>query len=332
MFLQVDSLCLYHTFRHFGVNKVTLEGDPIEQIIDIREYDLPYHMRVCIDEKIFVGLWYTICGCDPSDQKPKITRNTELIVAPDPVVCAFDIETTKLPLKFPDSEFDQIMMISYMIDGEGYLIINRDIVSADVQDFEYTPKPEFKGFFTVFNEDNEENTIKRFFDHLLKVKPNIMVTYNGDFFDWPFVDDRAKKYGLDMKKEIGFCKDNQDEYKHINCIHMDAYRWVKRDSYLPVGSQNLKATTRAKLRYDPIELDPELMVKMAREQPQVLASYSVSDAVATYYLYMKYVHPFTFALCTIIPLGPDDVCSSQYYDQKYIDFFSGFKERFWYVM
>jgi DNA polymerase epsilon subunit 1 len=23
--------------------------------------------------------------------------------------------------------------------------------------------------------------------------------------------------------------------------------------------------------------------------------------------YMKYVHPFIFALCTIIPLGPDDV-------------------------
>ena len=35
----------------------------------------------------------------------------------EPVVLAFDIETTKLPLKFPDSQTDQIMMISYMIDG-----------------------------------------------------------------------------------------------------------------------------------------------------------------------------------------------------------------------
>lgn len=31
---------------------------------------------------------------------------------------AFDIETTKLPLKFPDSSMDQIIMISYMIDGQ----------------------------------------------------------------------------------------------------------------------------------------------------------------------------------------------------------------------
>lgn len=43
------------------------------------------------------------------------------------------------------------------------------------------------------------------------------------------------------------------------------------------------------------------------EQPQILAQYSVSDAVATYYLYMKYVHPFIFSLCNIIPLCPDEV-------------------------
>jgi hypothetical protein len=47
--------------------------------------------------------------------------------------------------------------------------------------------------------------------------------------------------------------------------------------------------------------------RYASEKPQTLAEYSVSDAVATYYLYMKYVHPFIFSLCTIIPLNPDDV-------------------------
>ena len=33
------------------------------------------------------------------------------------MVLAWDIETTKLPLKFPDASIDQIMMISYMIEG-----------------------------------------------------------------------------------------------------------------------------------------------------------------------------------------------------------------------
>lgn len=40
---------------------------------------------------------------------------------------------------------------------------------------------------------------------------------------------------------------------------------------------------------------------------QMMASYSVSDAVATYFLYMTYVHPFIFSLSTIIPMTPDEV-------------------------
>ena len=80
-----------------------------------------------------------------------------------------------------------------------------------------------------------------------------------------------------------------------------------RDSYLPQGSHGLKAVAKAKLGYDPLEIDPEDMVQFAMEKPQLMSSYSVSDAVATYYLYMKYVHPFIFSLCTIIPMNPDDV-------------------------
>ena len=88
---------------------------------------------------------------------------------------------------------------------------------------------------------------------------------------------------------------------------MDAIAWVKRDSYLPQGSHGLKAVTKAKLGYDPIEVNPEDMTRFAAEQPQTMAAYSVSDAVATYYLYMTYVHPFIFSLATIIPMPPDEV-------------------------
>lgn len=38
---------------------------------------------------------------------------------------------------------------------QGFLICNREIVSQDVEDFEYTPRPEFEGPFTVFNEPDE---------------------------------------------------------------------------------------------------------------------------------------------------------------------------------
>lgn len=56
-----------------------------------------------------------------------LQKRKDLLQRAEVHVCAFDIETTKLPLKFPDAEYDQVMMISYMVDGHGYLIINREV-------------------------------------------------------------------------------------------------------------------------------------------------------------------------------------------------------------
>ncbi|KAL5120346.1 DNA polymerase epsilon catalytic subunit [Pleosporales sp. CAS-2024a] len=283
--------------------RFTTTIDASDFILDIREYDVPYHVRVAIDKDVRIGNWYTV---EAKHGVISIKCIEDRLTPADPVVMAYDIETTKLPLKFPDAVFDQIMMVSYMIDGQGFLITNREIVSEDIQDFEYTPKPEYPGPFMIFNEPDEKALIERFFEHIKEAKPTVMVTYNGDFFDWPFVEARASVLGIDMYQEIGFRKNSEDIYQSNYCAHMDAFAWVSRDSYLPQGSRGLKAVTMAKLGYDPDELDPELMTPYASERPQTLAEYSVSDAVATYYLYMKYVHPFIFALCKILPLGPDD--------------------------
>jgi DNA polymerase epsilon subunit 1 len=119
-------------------------------------------------------------------------------------VCAFDIETSKAELKFPDAKFDEIMMISYVVDGKGFLITNRTIIGDDVKDFEYSPKPEYDiGKFTIFNEPDERNMLIKFFTHMRETKPFIYTTFNGDYFDWPFIDERSKKYNLRLEEEIG---------------------------------------------------------------------------------------------------------------------------------
>ncbi|KAG9780780.1 DUF1744-domain-containing protein, partial [Aureobasidium melanogenum] len=286
-----------------GKGRSTGIAEASEFIVDVREYDVPYHVRVAIDKDIRIGKWYTV---EAKHGSISLTCLEERLQRADPVVLAFDIETTKLPLKFPDSVIDQVMMISYMIDGQGVLITNREIVAEDIADFDYTPKAEYEGPFIIFNEPNERAVLERFFSHIKEARPNVIATYNGDFFDWPFVEARAGILGIDMYAEIGFRKSSEDIYQSDYCVHMDCFAWVNRDSYLPQGSRGLKAVTVAKLGYDPDELDPELMTPYARKHPQILAEYSVSDAVATYYLYMKYVHPFIFSLCTIIPLNPDD--------------------------
>ncbi|XP_019095087.1 PREDICTED: DNA polymerase epsilon catalytic subunit A-like [Camelina sativa] len=337
--------------------------DCLDSIVDIREYDVPYHVRFAIDNDVRSGQWYNV---SISSTDVILEKRSDLLQRAEVRVCAFDIETTKLPLKFPDAEYDQIMMISYMVDGQGFLITNRECVGEDIEDLEYTPKPEFEGYFKVTNVKDEVELLQKWFSHMQELKPGIYVTYNGDFFDWPFIERRASHHSIKMNEELGFrCDLNQGECRAKFACHLDCFAWVKRDSYLPQGSHGLKAVTKAKLGYDPLEVNPEDMVRFAQEKPQAvtkaklgydplevnpedmvrfaqekpqyttlrsghrfqainwsklldfsslccsacktMASYSVSDAVATYYLYMTYVNPFIFSLATIIPMVPDEV-------------------------
>lgn len=41
--------------------------------------------------------------------------------------------------------------------------------------------------------------LRLWFSHMQEVKPSIYVTYNGDFFDWPFVERRAAHHGFKMR-------------------------------------------------------------------------------------------------------------------------------------
>lgn len=136
-------------------DRVERPQDYINYIIDLREYDVPYHVRFAIDNGepytctscIFshadlpLTLWYSKikmsadvrCGqwynVSVSGSDALLQRREDLLQRAEVHVCAFDIETTKLPLKFPDAEYDTVMMISYMIDGQGYLIINREVLT-----------------------------------------------------------------------------------------------------------------------------------------------------------------------------------------------------------
>ena len=297
------------------------QANPWSNIESLREYDVPYVVRVCMDLDIRAGSWFTV---SVDSEGTSTLSNPDIETKANPTFLAFDIECTKAPLKFPNAMVDEIYMISFMVNTtsgpQGVLISSRTVVSQDIPDFEYTPKPTYPGPFQIYNEPNEKAVLQRFIEQVQYYKPQIISTYNGDSFDWPFLLQRARILKLDVWNELGFSlpyDHGKSDSKMMNnasteitgrCIvHLDAFCWVQRDSYLPQGAQGLKAVTKYKLGYDPVEVDAEDMVPMAQEQPIHMATYSVSDAVATYYLYEKYVHLFIFSLCTLIPMGPSDV-------------------------
>ena len=176
-------------------------ADALSQVLDVREHDVTYATRFCINTGARCGHWFRVRA---RGGVTTMERRADLLARADVRICAFDIETTKLPLQFPNAEFDQIFMISYMVDGRGYLITNREVVSADCADFEYSPKAEFEGPFTVFNERDEAALLRRWFSHVRELRPAVFVTYNGDWFDFPFIANRARFHGLSIEEEIGF--------------------------------------------------------------------------------------------------------------------------------
>ena len=76
-------------------------------------------------------------------------------------------------------------------------------MSSDVPDFEYTPLPDCPGPFSVSNLPNEEAVLRAFLAHIREARPQVLVTYHGDFFDWPFVEARCRVYGVDVLAEVG---------------------------------------------------------------------------------------------------------------------------------
>lgn len=269
------------------------------QINSIHEYDIPIDVQIANDNGIRAGCWYKISY----DGKEYSFVKQNKLTIPDLRIFAFDIETTKPPLKFPNADNDKVMMISILTDDFGELIVNRNIVSKDIQEFEYHAKDDMKSNFRVSNETTEESLLIRFIEIIQDYKPHIITTFNGGFFDWPFIDNRMKKYNISLENTLQYSLKNS----YYDCpfmIHLDCYKWVQRDSYLPMNNQGLKDVTRIKLGYDPDEIDPEDMVLFAKDDPQKLASYSVSDAIATFHLYYKFVHPHIYSICSLIPTPP----------------------------
>ncbi|XP_953446.1 DNA polymerase epsilon (catalytic subunit), putative [Theileria annulata] len=292
------------TVEGMGLSKKYASNSVLRIIGELYEHDVLYINRVCIDLGIRCGTWYEVRREDFNVSVTPLEKTS----VPPLNVFAWDIECYKPPLKFPDMETDEIMLISVMFNGQGYLIVNRTIVSKDIAEFLYQPREDIVGnaCFKIYNERTERDLLMRFFYLINYLKPHIFVTYNGDNFDFPYVNRRAEINGIHMNKVSGLHL-SSELFQHAAILNMDCYKWVERDSYLPFGSRTLKQVCKLMLKYNPVEIDPEDMVHLARVTPQKLAVYSVSDAVATYHLYMKFIHNFILALSYIVPLAPNEV-------------------------
>ena len=179
----------------------------IEDVAEIYEYDIPFARRFLIDKTLVPAIYYDFEiekeGDHPIIRNFQITDNLNLSIK----VLAFDIEVYCKAK--PDPQNDPIIMIGISTNDFDKVITYKK-VTADYIDIV----------------DNETLMLKKFLDILLKYNPDIIYTYNGDTFDFPYIYERAKKLKINhpILNEIRIDKRGiNDSSKIPGMVHIDLY-------------------------------------------------------------------------------------------------------------
>jgi len=165
-------------------------------------------------------------GCDNLECSNRTVHYTEISKAEAkiiPKVMAYDIEVLPPEIGVPNPKNDQIIIIS-LVCNDGY---KKLLVAKDGTD---TTEREFLG--------SELAVLKRFIQLVKKVDPDIIIDYNGDHFDIPYIIQRLQTYNLIAN--IG--RDNREwqqrsfggnvETLITGRVHMDVMKIIQKNFQL----------------------------------------------------------------------------------------------------
>ncbi|AHF81008.1 DNA polymerase domain-containing protein [Thermococcus paralvinellae] len=211
---------------------------------------------------------------------------------------AFDIET----FYHEGEQFGEgeIIMISYADENEAKVITWKKI------DLPY-----------VEVVSSEREMIKRFIQIIREKDPDVLITYNGDNFDLPYLIKRAQKLGL----RLFISRDKEHPEPKIQRmgdrfaveikgrIHFDLFPVVRRTINLP--TYTLEAVYEAVLGKKKTKLEAAEITAIweSEEGMKELAKYSMEDAKATYELGKEFF-PMEAELARLIGQSVWDVSRS----------------------
>ncbi len=240
-----------------------------------REMDLPFARRYMIDKKL-IPLGDVIL--------PEIKAGKKEY---PPRVLAFDIET--IASKGIAIGKDPIIMASLwsenlkMVIGWG--------------------KGEGKHFIRV---KDEKELIEKFVEVVDKFKPDIIVGYNSDSFDWPYFKERAKlhkvKFRINSHKVSALRRGRENVIKLKGLINIDLYLFIKNILAPYMKSETLKLDDVSKelVGQGKVSIGGAEGINDAWENnPKLLYEYSLQDAKVTYLLAME-VLPMIYTLASTV--------------------------------
>jgi len=187
------------------------------------EYDIKYVRRYLLDRKL-TPLVLTEANVEPTQEKSKVPvlsaksiRQVSEETLRNPRILAVDIETYNPKGKLINPKEYPIVMLG--LYGEDF----QKVVS-----WKQFPSEPF-----VEHVPSEADVLLRFVELVEQVKPDILVSYNGDGFDLPYIRTRADKYKLRLPVGLDYTDlkiqgTANKTAQMAGVAHVDIFRFIRR--------------------------------------------------------------------------------------------------------
>ncbi|AKR14167.1 DNA polymerase [Dasychira pudibunda nucleopolyhedrovirus] len=237
-----------------------------------------------------------------------------------PVMACYDIETHSDGHNSSKPECDVIMCIGLAVFKNDRFEKVCFVYHSEAVEI---PQASDDTYVVVFN--NENHMITAFFEFLKTVNPDVILDYNGDVFDLPYIRGRLKgdkpllgRYDLpamqpNTKLFITKIGNRTDTYYFNYYIHIDLYKYFgvdanKRD----VENFQLNTLSQYYLGDAKVDLNWQTMVEMYNnKQLGTIIKYNVQDCLLPIRLFNKLkLTDFMYSQCIMYRLCTDDfICN-----------------------
>ena len=204
--------------------KLKKEIQKLKSVKTVREYDIPFSRRYLIDKGLFPISYVEVQGKPLNRSRLNETCIIEIQNEPQHVksslpelnILSFKIETCN-PRGMPKAREDPIIMISFS-DNQGF----QKILSTKKSSFDF-----------VETVPNEKELLKKFVETIKSENPDIIIGYNSDKFDYPYIKDRADRLGVTLNLGVDGSKLKFRSLPKKAAVikgrnHVDLYRVVSR--------------------------------------------------------------------------------------------------------
>ena len=251
----------------------------LKSVKEIREHDIPFYRRYLIDKGLFpmniVEVYGKVLNFNRSSNEKCVF---EIHAEPQNLgssleelnILSFNIEACN-PNGMPKVKEDPVMMISFS-SNQGFQKV-------------FTTKESSSDY--VETSSNEKELIKRYVDTIQSEDPDIILGYNSDRFDFPYLKERAEKLDVPLKlgvdgsslKIVNNGRRNASVIK--GRIHIDLYSNTRRN--LPLEHHTLKRVYKELFGEDKVEIPGHEVYTSwndGGEKLEKLFKYSLADVMA----------------------------------------------------